>query len=274
MSDKLIYIVDICTFIPSSGGICTMHRLCHELNALGETAYITSPITHPSLNAPYVGNRKFKKEEIVVIYPEITHSNPLSAKNVVRWILNVPGDSFYAAVSTRDLIFKYSESYKLKKECKHHGLLRTTFSDKLGLFFDAKESRKGSAFLVKKGGMKEKIHPDDSIDLSQYANDHEAMANIFRRIEYFYCYDSYCFLTCLATMCGCITVMTPPEGVSFEEYTTCNPQMKYGVAYGEDNIQHAKDTIHLVPGNNTLVKEQELNTVKNFIELCNNHFKK
>jgi len=268
----LVYIIDIATFIPSSGGICTLHRLCHDINSLGETAYITSPITHPSLNAPFVGSKTFPKDQVVVIYPEITHENPRKAKNVVRWILNVPGDSFYDKLEANDIILKYSESYKLRDGCIHHGYLRTTFSDKLGIFYNSNEPRSGSTFLIKKGGMKQRWHPDDSIDLRVYQNDHEQMADIFRKTKYFYCYDSYCYLACLATLCGCITIMTPPENIPFEEYMKNNPQMKYGIAYGIENLEHAEKTIHLVEEHTKQVKLKEFETVKDFIKLCNEKF--
>ena len=269
---KLTYIIDIATFLPSSGGICTLHRLCHDLNLLGETAFITSPITHPSLNAPYVGARKFKKDKIVVIYPEITHSNPLGAKNVVRWILNVPDGSYYDTLLPTDLILKYSESYKLAERCTHDGYLRTTFSDKLGIFYSTKAPRSGTAFLIKKGGMKKKIHPDDSLDLRPYLNDHEAMAKIFRSIKYFYCYDSYCFLATLAALCGCVTIVTPPEKETIENYILNNPSTKYGIALGLENLKHAEDTIDLVPDHHKKVKEAELQTIKDFITLCETKF--
>jgi hypothetical protein len=272
MSKKLTYIVDIATFLPSSGGICTMHRLCHDLNSLGETAYITSPITHPTLNAPYVGSRKFKKDEVVVVYPEITHGNPLSAKNVVRWILNVPDVSYYNTLSSTDLILKYSESYKLEKNYPFDGYLRTTFSDKLGIFYDAKKQRSGTTFLIKKGGMKKQIHPNDSIDLRLYQNDHEAMAEIFRKVKYFYCYDSYCFLATLAVLCGCVTIVTPPEKETIQEYMSNNPSTKYGIALGLENLKYAENTISLVPEHHEKVKKAEFQTILNFIKLCENKF--
>jgi hypothetical protein len=272
MNKKLKYVIDIATFLPSSGGICTMHRLCHDINSLGETAYITSPITHPSLNAPYVGSMRFAKDEVVVIYPEITHGNPLNAKNVVRWILNVPGESFYDKLAPNDLLLKYSESYKLRQDCQFYSYLRTTFSDKLGIFYNTNETRSGSTFFVKKGGMKLRMHPDDSIDLKPYQNNHEEMANLFRKVKYFYCYDSYCYLACLANLCGCIVIITPPEKETFEEYTKNNPQTKYGIAFGLENLDHAKKTIHLVAENYKKVKEAEFETVKNFIKICEEKF--
>lgn len=272
MSKKLTYIVDIATFLPSSGGICTLHRLCHDLNSLGETAYITSPITHPALNAPYVGTKKFKRDEVVVIYPEITHGNPLQSKNVVRWILSVPDISYYETLLPTDLILKYSESWKLKEGYKHDGYLRTTFSDKLGIFYNNNKPRSGSTFLIKKGGMKKKIHPDDSIDLRPFQNDHEAMAEIFRNVKYFYCYDSYCFLASLANLCGCVSIMTPPEIETVEEYIENNPLAKYGIAFGLENLKHAEETITLIPEHYKKVKEAEFETVKNFIDLCESKF--
>jgi len=269
---KLTYIIDICTFLPRSGGICALHQLCHDLNSLGEEAYVTSPITHPTLNAPYVGNKKFKKDEIVVIYPEITQGNPLNAKNVIRWVLYHVSHDFCDKNPPSDVYFKWSSIYKLKDESRSSGILITTFSDKLNCFYDPKEPRKGTAFLIKKDGMKQQLHPDDSLDLHGYQDNIEVMASIFRKIKYFYCYDSACYWACLATLCGCVSIVQPNSELTFEQWSKPSPETKYGIAYGIENLKHAEDTIHLVQENYSKVKQQEFETVKNFVKVCEKKF--
>jgi hypothetical protein len=269
---KLKFVVDICTFMQSSGGICALHQLCHELNSLGEECYITSPITHPTLNAPYVADRKFTKDEVVVIYPEITYGNPLQAKNVVRWVLNNPGDEFFEQKLPSDLLVKYSNIFKLRDESESEGILVSTFSDKLPYFTDESLPRNGSAYLIKKGGMKRSAHPDNSINLSLYHHDVEIMAKIFKRVEYFYCYDNVCFWPVLAALCGCTPVVIPNTDLTFEEWSSEFPELKYGIAYGVENIPHAKNTLHLFKEVHRKRKLEELEMVKNFINLCYNKF--
>ena len=99
-------------FDPSSGGQVAMHKLCHDINSLGRTSYITSSDTHYKLKSPFLGDRSIDMDNCVVIYPEITHGNPLGARHVVRWILNTPGlcggvgNGFYNHKLDSDLIFK------------------------------------------------------------------------------------------------------------------------------------------------------------------------
>jgi hypothetical protein len=178
------------------------HDLNNYISLPKVSSIVTSKITHKDLNAPFVGTRKFSREEAVVIYPEITIGNPLQSKNVVRWILNTPGDcagvrGFYENKKDTDLIFKYSEYFHIKDESESKGLMTTTFIDS-DYFYSSSSARKGSAFFVKKGGMKNKIHPDDSIDLSKLENNWKVMGNALRQVEYFYCYDNACFWVVIA----------------------------------------------------------------------------
>jgi len=271
---KKKYIIDICTFIYNSGGIVALHKLCHDLNELGEEAYVTSKITHKDLNAPFVGAKKFSREEAVVIYPEITIGNPMKAKNVVRWILNTPGEcagvganGFYSNKLDTDLIFKYSEYFHIKNESESRGLLTTTFID-TDYFFTSSEPRKGSAFFVKKGGMKNKIHPDDAIDLSKLENNWKVMGDVLRKVEYFYCYDNACFWVVIAALCGCIPIVIPDSEMSAEEWYSKFPHKRCGVAYGMDNIEHAKSTLHLVSDNFKEFSNKQLDTVRNLVKIC------
>ena len=274
---KKKYVIDCCTFLPQSGGIVALHKLCHDLNSLGEEAYITSPITHKKLNAPFVGSQKFSKDEIVVIYPEVNLGNPHKAKHVVRWVLNTPPKSengnldFYNTKTENDLIFIYSNYFKVLDDSKVDGMLNTIFID-TNYFYNSNNVRNGSAFLIKKGGIKNKIHPDDSIDLSNYVNNWTNVGNIFRNVKYFYCYDNACFWAFLASLCGCIPIVIPDSDMKFEEWSTKFDHMKYGVAYGLDHINHAKDTQHLLGQSVDNINKKSLESVKSFISVCNERF--
>ena len=275
---KKIFIVDIATFIPNSGGIVAMHKLCHDLNSLGETSFITSPITHKKLNAPYVKDRKFSKKDVVVIYPEITYGNPLNSKHVVRWALNTPGkcagvagSSFYNSLQSTDLIFKYSDYFAVNEPAKSTGLLTTTFVD-TDYFYSTTSERSGSAYFVKKGGMSNSIHPSDSINLSSTEHDWKTMGEVLRKVKYFYCYDNACFWVVIAALCGCIPIVIPDKNMAAEEWYSKFPHKRCGVAYGIDMIPHAETTLHLVNSNLQTFYDKQLDTVKQFVKICENTF--
>jgi hypothetical protein len=278
MSVKKKYIIDCCTFLYQSGGIVALHKLCHDLNSLGEESYITSPISHSALNAPFVSNRKFSKDEAVVIYPEVNLGNPHKAKHVVRWVLNTPPKSnrigeydFYNTKSESDLIFKYSEYFNVLDDSKISGILSTTFID-TDYFFSSDNTRKGSAFLIKKGGMKNKIHPDDAIDLSKLDKNWKIMSDVLRQVEYFYCYDNASYWAFLAALCGCTPIVVPDSNMSFEEWSEKFDHMKYGVAYGTENIEYAKQTKNLISKTLENTNKRYVESVKNFISICEKEF--
>ena len=40
MNNNLSYIIVTPSYVPNSGGIIALHKLCHDLNQLGERAYL------------------------------------------------------------------------------------------------------------------------------------------------------------------------------------------------------------------------------------------
>ena len=271
---KLKYIIDINCFLPNSGGIVALHKLCHDLRKIGEESYVLSRKTHSLIDAPFLGDQRFTQQETVVVYPEIVAGNPHNCHNVVRWALNTPGtcsnsraDDFYSAKKPTDLIFKYSDYFHLRDETESKGILTTTFVDE-NIFCPSNKHRSGSAFFVKKGGMPKSVHPADSIDLSKHEHDWQHMASVLQQVEYFYCYDNACFWVVLAALCGCIPVVVPDSNMGADEWYEKFPHKKCGVAYGMDKIQHAKDTKHLVRTNLKLFYDKQLDTVKNFVKIC------
>jgi O-antigen biosynthesis protein len=81
----------------TSGGVDTLHRLCHQLNKFGYISTISTDITNPNWNTP---TDKTIHPDTITIYPEIVNGNPFNSPRVVRWVLNNPGhfggDKFYS----------------------------------------------------------------------------------------------------------------------------------------------------------------------------------
>lgn len=257
----------------SSGGIIACHKLCHDLRSLGREAYILGRNTHPLLNASQV-NRTFKRDELVVIYPEVIIGNPLKSKHVVRWILNTPGEcagmkhnDFYGNLKNTDIFFKYSDAFKLHDGLNYKGLLTTFFID-TRIFNNEAGDRNHTCYLIKKGGMTNKYHPDDSINVSNLQEDHPTMAAIFKKSKYLYCYDNECFWVVLAAVCGCIPIIIPNGNYTADDWYEKFPHKTAGIAYGMDNLKRAEESINSITDVLTIYKEKHLSTVKNLINIC------
>jgi hypothetical protein len=133
-------------FDPNVGGVVVLHQLCHYLNELGHTCHMVpwfssaevSPLDNdsllrdifdqrqtlrkmaytlnPDLNTP-VYRKPWKgiprRNDLVVVYPEVAFGNPLRARNVARWLLHNPGfhnKNIYFVPG--EVQFRYNEAYR------------------------------------------------------------------------------------------------------------------------------------------------------------------
>jgi len=270
MEKKFLIYID--SFDPSSGGQVALHKLCHDIRSLDREGYITCPQTHSKLNASRPTSNLGDIDNIVVIYPEIVHGNPLQSKHVVRWILNTPGkcggvgDGFYKHKKDTDLIYKYSPFFEY--DGSEDGMLRSTFIDyecfnNKGLNRDVE-----SCFLVKKGGISEIKHDQNSINFSYYQSNWENAAHLLNRCKYFYCYDNECFWVTLAALCGCIPIVIPNTDLTFDQWTNAFPFNKYGISFGLDMISYARETIHKVESHCKDLQREDLENLDLMIKRC------
>jgi hypothetical protein len=261
----------------NSGGIIALHKLAQIMADLGESVSIITPKTienskaktiSPGQNVPLTG------ENTMSIYPEIISGNPFGTKYVTRWLLNTPGvcggDGKY---NDTDLIYKYYNYFKAPDESKVKGELRT-YDLKLDKFINKNLERKGQCYIVKKGANKVlDKHEVGSICIDQYIND-DYLIDIFNRCEYFISYDSMCFHIQQAILCGCIPIVIPDEGISRKDFFEKAPINKFGVAYGFDDIEHAKNTQHLLRDHLIELDKLSIAQVKQYIEDSYKHIKK
>jgi hypothetical protein len=221
---------------------------------------------------------RFNPEKTVVIYPETAIGNPLNAQNVVRWILYNPNISAGQGIyKETDHIFLYFDFYKVNQSYSIKGLLTAVDMDyHLNTFFDKGGTRKGGAYLVKKGkGKALDRHPKDyqcADDLLRSMSDQER-ADFFNKLEVFISYDPVSFFSMQAALCGCVSIVIPDQNGDYTKENLIKTNRQHGVAYDLDDISWAKDTLHLLRQSLEVKNMEYLQSVKKFIDYCEKSIK-
>jgi hypothetical protein len=274
------FVINTYDYSAGVGGIKVMHKLCDILNNNGFEAYLM-PInirddfyTCADYNTPLITQEILNNiEEAIVIYPEGIHGNPLEAKNVVRWILGPSVQKDAETYSKDDLIY-YINDYYYNEFLGHkdNNLYVVEFHD--DLFKNMNYERKGSCYTIRKASPTTLVHPKDSHFISfESVGDLVGLATLFNKTERFYCYDNHTFLFTQAAMCGCISIVLPDPRFSKEMWINGSRLHKYGVAYGEDDIPRAIETLPLLLKEIEKVKAEMLEGVITFTENCQKYFK-
>jgi len=277
MDKFVIYTYD---YSPGIGGVKVMHKLCDMLNSNGFEAYLM-PIniqadfyTCSDYNTPLITQEILDNlDQAVVIYPEGIQGNPLNAKNVVRWILGPFDPQAAKTYSKDDLVYWYMDYYYSDYlGQKENQLFISEFHS--DIFTNVGYERNGSCYTIRKANPTTLTHPEDSFFIPfDVAGDLTGLANLFNRTEKFYCYDNYTFLFTQAAMCGCISIVVPDGTKTKEEWLNGSRLYKYGIAYGEDDISRALETLPLMFKEIDQIKLEMNEQVIKFTEHCQNYFK-
>lgn len=268
-----------------------MHELAHVLNNMGERAllwpmqplywgkrqrvldFIKKPKVDfnlsPDLNTS-LATKQDLNENTIVVYPEIVKGNPLKAKNVVRWLLYKPGVLHPFAFGKNEMFFKVD---KLCEVIDITGGAPDLFLWKVNQCYEnlKQPNRKGSCYIVRKGKGRQLVHDlDGSIQID--GKSHEEIAKIFNQCSEFYSYDEATMYSQYAAICGCTSIVIPQFCQSREEWAKNHDLAQYGVAYGLDDIAHAKETQHLVIDHLLERERTGLQTVASFIEKTKENF--
>lgn len=261
------FLIYIPFFTPVCGGVVVLARLCQLMNKLGYETYSTINVNYndiysPSITQEQADDYNTNRDNWTVIYPEQVSGNPFGAKNVIRWILFTPdetkGHGAVGAYSPSDYIFKFSSNYTINQIYQTSGFLTLYYLD-TNLFKNNKLDRSGSCYVIKKDIYKSSrkvLQHDLSNSIQIDGLTLEQKADIFNTTETFYSYDACCFYSFLAGICGCTSVVFPDEKVPKEQWTNGLEIMKYGVAYGLDDIKWAKNTQHLMMENYESLKSK------------------
>jgi hypothetical protein len=261
------------------GGIKVMHKLCHLLNEFGYESYLM-PIHIRDEFLTYYDNTPIITEELlndiencIVIYPEGVKYNPLNSKHVVRWMLGPPREEDIITYSKDDMILWYMDYYYLDHVGqKDNQLFITEFHE--DIFFNQNQTRSGSSYCIRKCKDPKFIHPEDSIFIPYHSGgDLVGLANLYNQTEKFYCYDNYTFLYVQAAMCGCISIVVPEGTKTKEEWLTGSRLNQYGIAYGEDDIPRAIETLPLLYKEIEKINLEIQEQIIIFINKCKDKFK-
>jgi len=253
-------------FNHNSGGTMVHYELCKILNEYGINAkiYCTEKIQNHVCNAYY--NNDFPIDDsTLVIYSELIRGNPFNSKYSVRWILAPLGcfseSTIYSHYNKQDLVYHFNSELKFNERPDkigtvykyltviyiNHNIKQTNFNPRHGTCFTYRKSQIHKTDITH-------IHPSDSFEIN---NEHsqDNMIEFFNQYKYFISYDPLTFITIMAALCGCISVVHKVEGLSKLEWiktTSANEYIKYkgidnlyGIAYGMEDIQYAEDTLSL-----------------------------
>lgn len=277
---KICFLIYAPDYKDNIGGNLALHSLAENLSLLGQEVYITSKKTRGFLNLKFVPKNKkvwdiLSRENTVLVYPEIISDNPLNGKYICRWLLNNPGEftSFDKFVPEGKL-FKFAEGFNYKNYSAQIPVLRS-FISKESIFKTNKKfiKREGTFYTLRKGKYKlNKLKIDPSWKEIKIVDDFMTdiyLKDIFQKAKYFISYDHASYLTIIAALCGCISIVIPSDDFPKETWRRMFPGQKYGVAYGFDDIQYAKETMPFVRENLRNLQIQSLKNIAKFIDYWN-----
>jgi len=294
----------------NGGGTIAMHKLCSLLNELGYPAYlylyfpefriqkflrknIVEPLIEEAksafkkinktsalnkhFNTPIYDRRRHPSvNDCIVIYPETISGNPLSAKNIVRWLLYQPGllqnevrygkNELYVKFNSaiRDFYVAGSTTSDQHLKVIHYPL--EYYNDK-----DVSDFREGTAYCIRKGRGKTVAHDlTDSILID--GKSHAEVAKIFKKAKTFISYDPYTAYSIFAVLCGCESIVIPDDGISIDEWYP-NIEDRYGISYGFNDFENARKTAHLVKMRVLDEEKKSIDNAKAFAEMAIKFFR-
>ena len=281
----------------NDGGTVVQYYLAQILEEYGQNVRI-----YPSSNIK-CDNLLFSKfysendfpidDNTVVIYCEGTPGNPLNAKNVVRWMLSKLGQNIpYERVHTwskNEIVYYFNSEEKIVNNPDKVGsiykLLNMIFVNPNIINYKLISTRKGTCFTIRKalhihGKQPTCVHPPGSFEITRQHTQKECII-FFNNYKFFISYDPLTFLSVIAALCGCISIVKKVDGLSKEQWlnTTAaseylnatGEKMLYGIAYGADEISNAMSTIHMAKEQwNRITNFSKEKYVKSFINDINN----
>lgn len=223
----LRFVIAAPVYNPKSAGTVVLHEVCDALNKRGYPTAIRFVTVNglalsnqPECYGPNLswyalsGEEELQQfiDEGIVIYPEIISGNPLRAKRVVRYMLNVEGALSGRKInaSENDYIIAFSECYHpnpnsvLNKPCHYDGFNTAnsvpTLDRHMDLTYIGKNEDPGCFILP------------DSVELTrEWPKNKTELAVLLKNTRYFYTWD-YCTQTVVdAMLCGAIPVYMSVE---------------------------------------------------------------
>lgn len=221
--------------------------------------------------------QSIRSDEWIVIYGEQVSGNPLSARNVVRWLLHQPG--YHTGVINygfNELHIKFNEAIRdfHYPNSRLSDFTMPIIHYPLDLYNmdNVSTERTGIAYCIRKGRGKTIEHElKDSILIDKLS--HKEVAKIFKRVRVFISYDSYTAYSRFAVLCGCDSIVIPDDNIAKEQWYP-NSEDRYGIAYGFKDLDDARKTRELLHKKILQEVEESRKYVEVFVESANSYFNK
>jgi hypothetical protein len=267
-------------YIDYIGSSTVSHTLANDLALLGENTFLYANSTpHSNVTCiPWGTTIEYDKENTIFIVPagagEHTFTQDIpdfinASPNIVRHLVNRQANLYPEG----NRVYTLSKYFQPLKEETLRGYLPVLNVD-FNIFKNHNLPRSGRCYLIKGDEYiagQPIYHTSDDTRLDEYwaysGDRMQYLADMFNKHEVFFTYNTQTFISVLAAMCGCISIILPHPKTSKEKLLNF-PQNKYGIAYGFDDIKSSADTLHLVEGNlrECLANNQLL--LKQFTEDC------
>lgn len=223
-------------------------------------------------NWPYVD------DDTIVVYPEVVFGNPLGAKHVVRWFLNVnrftgeyEGEQPYGK---EDMFICYRDvfnDYRLNPACRQVTLRHFDYDLYKRWNYGHRE---GSCFIVRKGGARVDLPPTVPGVVIDHLTE-EKKVEVLNQCRYCYSFDTQTFYSTIAAICGCVSIVIPEPGKTRDDYL-CDGEKGWGIAYGinQKEIDFARKTCKKLEEEIESYKSENIKNVQAFLDYCEEYFKK
>jgi hypothetical protein len=271
MPKNILVYAHMPTFKTSDGYNMAQYELAKTLKEMGENVRIyplTGFFCENHIFKDFYNNNFSIDDETIVIYCEGTKGNPLNAKKVVRWMLseigqNVPYEYIHSW-GKNELVYYFNSESKIEKAPEKMNSiykLLNVFHINPAIKKYNFDTRDGVCYTLGKSSWIHNnqnvlfFHPKKSFEITQN-HTFEECVNIFNNHKWFVSYDPLSFNIVVAGLCGCIPVIKKIDGVSKQEWikkTAAAEYVKhknldnlYGIAYGQEDMQYAMETIHLM----------------------------
>lgn len=225
----------------TSAGVRVLHRLCHFLNEAGYDAWITPAETDPELNTPIADDDVVGAiaRDGIVVYAEVEDGNPLEARRVARYLLNVPGRIRKADFTEGEETFYYCGLLRRHAGAYSHMLFIPVVNTST-FHGDQAIERDGPVLSwIGKGNDTPRLEQTTgALPITYgYPATAEVLARLFQRAPVFYSYQPYSALVIEARLCGCPTVVIPNDWWTKEDFLMHTPGGINGLAWGTDQMQ-------------------------------------
>lgn len=287
---KNIIIYPHMNFNFKDGGITVQYYLASLLDKLGLKVRIyTSRFTNKNNIFNNFYNNDFNINNAIVIYCEGINGNPLNAPYVIRWMLselgkNVPYD-YVNSWNKNELVYYFNSEPKIINNYDNFYKFLTVIFINPDIKNYNLDERFNYCHTFRKSFYHNNvniIHPTNSFEINR-SHSQEDYIKLFNNYKYFVSYDPLTFLSIIAPLCGCISIVYPIENVNKEEWLKTSALYQYfkekgnfeiyGIAYGNssEELEFAEKTIHMVKDQwDDIINNYQTKLINNFIDDINN----